>query len=473
MWLLQRYKVSLRRDDIELHAITIDHNYRPDSASEARQLSQVMRQWNVHHIIEKLQYDVDPKTIVNFEEVARTKRYEAMNSICNTLGISVVVLGHHSDDQVETFVQRLQGNSSLFGLACTRKISKIPLIADLNPTEQSTLLPVKLVRPLLQYEKSTILSTCALNGIPYVIDPTNSDTKLTRRNYLRNLFGTVLPQIMDGSSSHDENSATPPVGFRSTQYQSIVKSELVKSQQQCADFAQKFELKAYTLFKQLVSQGKYSESPAFGTLELKLPKECLNGDNKVVTSRFLYQRLYPYSTLNHYHWAYAKLERSLLPRLEKLAQNPRSRVARFCIMNLIFEVTNNINSTELELDVWRAPLTRKELENVSLEVSVSSCWSQWHLFDKRFWMRFKSSGNKPITITVGSYIHKAHFPLVNKNLKEGIGKIAAINRLDSLPVIFLGGEIVAFPTLNIANTNVETVWTLKENKYDYVDSIIM
>ncbi|KAI5968087.1 hypothetical protein CANMA_002589 [Candida margitis] len=473
VWLLSKYKSYMQDDTVELHAITIDHNYRPESTIEAEQISQVMQRWNVKHTIKKLNYNVDPKTIANFEEVARTKRYEAIRSICNTLGISIVVLGHHCDDQVETFVQRLQGNSSIFGLACTRQVSNIPLTEDLDPSQLSTFSPVRLVRPLLAFEKKTILSTCKLNGIPYVVDPTNNDTKLTRRNYLRNLFGRLLPQMMVDFGSQEGKSCSGVAEVASTcfPYKSITKDELAKSQQECARLAQQFESKAYRLYRQLLRQHKFSESPEFGSLQMKLPKKCLIGYNKIITSKFLYQRLYPYSTLNHYHWAYAKLERGLLPKLESFLLSSRSAVVRYSIMNLIFEVTNNDSASEVEISITRAPLTRTELKISSFEVAINQYWSQWYLYDKRFWLRFKSLEETDSVITIGPYLHKIHSSIVSKSLKAN--SVVNIDKtLDTLPAIFQNGRIVAFPTLHIADTAIKTEWALKSNKYDFVDLTI-
>lgn len=466
VWLLQKYKAYMPHNDLEIHAITIDHNYRSNSAIEAKRISQWMNQWNVNHIIHKLQYSVDPTTIANFEEVARTKRYEAIRSVCNTLGISTVVLGHHCDDQVETFVQRLQGNSSIFGLACTRRFSNIPLSRDLSPSEQTNLASVMLVRPLLGFEKKAILSTCQSNNIPYVVDPTNNDTKLTRRNYLRHLFGKALPQMLDSCYSQLNQGDGGVVNHPSVRYKSIAKDELVKSQQECADFAQKFELKAHRLHHQLVQQRWYLEFPAMGLLKLQLPKHCLDGYNKIITSKFLYQKLYPYSTLNHYHWAYAKLERGLLPKLEQVAKCSRSGVTKLSCMNLIFEVTNNAHASQMEIKIFRTPLTRKELKLCFLNVHVNEHWSQWHLFDKRFWLRF-STLHGEATCVVKPYFHKFDFPIVRKYLKEN-GSIIIDQRLDTLPALFQDGEIVAFPTLNIGIENIQCEWALKANKYDFI-----
>lgn len=473
VWLLQKYKTLMHYDDIELHAITIDHNYRVNSATEAKQISQIMKQWNVNHIIEKLQYDVDPKTIANFEEVARTKRYEAIGSICSTLDVSTVLLGHHCDDQVETFVQRLQGNSSIFGLACTRQVSNIPFSADLNPSDQPIFKQVKLVRPLLGYEKATILATCDLNDIPYVVDPTNSDTKLTRRNYLRNLFGNLLPQMMENFEPQRKQKpgGGVPNAIPFFQYKSIIKSELIKSQQQCAKLARDYELKAHRLYQLLSQQKKFSELPALGSLQLKLTKKSLSGYNKIITSRFLYQKLYSYSTLNHYHWAYAKLERTLLPKLELFSKTSSTEVMRFTIMNLIFEVSNNANSNELVIHISRAPLTRNELQDSPFEVLVNKDWTQWYLFDKRFWLRFRSLGRAARSITIGPYQHKIHSLMVCKTLKEN-GIVAINKKLDTLPAIFQDGKIVAFPTLNILDVPIHSEWALKANKYDFVDTIV-
>tara|TARA_B100000686_G_C16595721_1_gene865887 strand:- start:125 stop:1084 length:960 start_codon:yes stop_codon:yes gene_type:complete len=79
-------------------------------------------------------------------------------------------LGHHANDQVETFVIRLEAKSGLEGLVCMREFSRIL-------TESGSL---ELVRPLLRYEKNTLIEICKINKIKWIEDPSNSDLKYLR-----------------------------------------------------------------------------------------------------------------------------------------------------------------------------------------------------------------------------------------------------------------------------------------------------
>ncbi|KAI5956916.1 hypothetical protein KGF54_000535 [Candida jiufengensis] len=456
-WLFTKYKNSLSQSrDLNIHAITIDHDYRPESASEALSLTKCMNRWGINHIIKKIDYEVDdPKTITNFEEVARTKRYDLMNQICNELDIPVLFLGHHRDDQLETFVQRLQGNSSIFGLAGTRMTAIMPLARDLTPLELSKYKKVRLMRPLLGFDKGDILETCQENQIPVIIDPTNLDINLTKRNYLRNLFGEILPNKCNEFKVKNGNTTSFP-------YESIMKKELINTQQVCINLVDSLEEKAHNLYLWLVGANLFHEYPSFSRLLIELPKKCFEGSNKFITSRFLYQKLYPYSTLKHYHWAYTKLERQLIPKIDHWLRSNPTNAFKCTMMNLKFEVSTKNSS--IVMDINKTPLTRSELIKVERVVQITNGWSEWILFDKRFWLRFKLKKKNHTTIKIIPYFHKSHHSMIDKSLSE---QFEFDGRLNSLPVIINNDKIIALPTSNSHIDDIDCEWQLKYNKFDY------
>ncbi|KAI5963135.1 uncharacterized protein KGF55_002927 [Candida pseudojiufengensis] len=457
-WFLSEFKrTSVNLNQLNIHAITIDHNYRYGSDVEASSLTQHVEKWGVNHVIKKLEYNVqDPKTITNFEEIARIKRYEIMNTICNDLGAPALFLGHHQDDQLETFIQRLQGNSSIFGLAGTRSIATMPLTSDLNPSKLLSFQRVKILRPFLSFTKQEILRTCQTNQIPYVIDPTNSDINLTRRNYLRKVIGETLPdKLKEFESKHGSSELFP--------YKSIMKDEIIKTHQSCVNLVEDFERKAYLMHRSLSRSNKIHESPSFSKLLIELPKNYFAGTNKITVSRFLYQRLYPYSTLNHYHWAYAKLERQLVPKIANWLNMNRPTPLKCTMMNLKFNISTKPSSVYME--ITRAPLTRSEVLGLEQKLNIDENWSKWFLFDKRFWLRFRSKKKEKLSIVVIPYSHKLHCKMVGNSLKL---KYAIDSRMDALPIVMQDGKILSFPTLETSASEIDSEWSTKYNKFDYL-----
>jgi hypothetical protein len=66
---------------------------------------------------------------------AREARYQALLLACSEEGRSHLLLGHHADDQAETFLLRLLHASGVLGLACMPRVSEkragVPRLGDL------------------------------------------------------------------------------------------------------------------------------------------------------------------------------------------------------------------------------------------------------------------------------------------------------------------------------------------------------
>ncbi|MGY4490239.1 tRNA lysidine(34) synthetase TilS [Pseudomonas sp. TE3610] len=111
----------------------------------------------------------------SLEAAARDARYAAFEQ---ALGAGEVLLtGQHRDDQAETLLFRLLRGTGVRGLTG---------MAAQRPLGQGMLL-----RPLLQTGRDALETYAKANGLEWVEDPSNADTRFSR-NYLRN---DVLPVI--------------------------------------------------------------------------------------------------------------------------------------------------------------------------------------------------------------------------------------------------------------------------------------
>lgn len=109
------------------------------------------------------------------EEVGRKYRRFFLETVYSAYNAHSVALGHHADDQQETFFIRLLRGASLSGLAGMRPKAGI------------------YIRPLLCLSKETILTYLHANNINYLIDATNNSN-----NFLRNrLRNSVLPTLKE------------------------------------------------------------------------------------------------------------------------------------------------------------------------------------------------------------------------------------------------------------------------------------
>ncbi|MGH1457139.1 MAG: tRNA lysidine(34) synthetase TilS [Alphaproteobacteria bacterium] len=151
---------------VVIHAITVDHGLRAEAADEAQHVARSLSALPnvVHHI---LQWDHGGKPIARVQELARKARYDLMREFMAEHLIVHLFLGHHLDDQAETFLFRLAKGSGLDGLAC------MPFVQDMGAG-------FFLCRPMIEIPKSNMVGYCAEHGIEYVNDPSNNDEAYAR-----------------------------------------------------------------------------------------------------------------------------------------------------------------------------------------------------------------------------------------------------------------------------------------------------
>lgn len=165
------HMVSRQHKDV--HAITVDHALRSESADEAKQVGAWLKGFpNVTHIILKWEGD---KPDTGRMESARTARYALMADYCRAHDIKHLAVAHHRDDQAETFFMRLSHGSGLDGLAAMREF-------------QSYDDQVTLWRPLLETAGHDDLVTyCKDNFIHWIEDPSNVNDAYTRARLRKTL----------------------------------------------------------------------------------------------------------------------------------------------------------------------------------------------------------------------------------------------------------------------------------------------
>ena len=151
-------------------ALLIDHKLRVESYNECKRTQNYLNILNVNSKIIK----VSTKKIYkkNMHE-ARQNRYDKLIGFCKNQNILHLFLGHHFDDNLETFLIRKVAGSNFEGLA------SMPFSTIRNK--------VQIIRPLINYKKYQIIKFNMVNKIKFIIDPSNFNEKYTRvviRNFL-------------------------------------------------------------------------------------------------------------------------------------------------------------------------------------------------------------------------------------------------------------------------------------------------
>lgn len=160
----------------------IDHKIRKNSSSEAKSVKALLKPFNIQlNIIRNIK-----KIEKNIQSSAREIRYDLLSSFCKKRSTKFILTGHHSDDQVETFLIRLSRGSGVQGLSSMDQISKLK---D----------NIKLFRPLLDYKKKELNYIAKSVFKKSFKDPSNRDNK-----YLRTRIRILGKQLEKSGIHHDQ-----------------------------------------------------------------------------------------------------------------------------------------------------------------------------------------------------------------------------------------------------------------------------
>ena len=153
-------------------AATVDHGLRAESAEEAAMVARLCAGLGVPHTA--LPVALEPG---NLQSEARTARYAALGGWLKGEGLAALATAHHSDDQVETLLLRLNRASGVAGLAGVRARGAVP----------GSRLP--LLRPLLGFRRAELAEVVAAAGWQAVDDPSNRDDRFDRARIRKALAG--------------------------------------------------------------------------------------------------------------------------------------------------------------------------------------------------------------------------------------------------------------------------------------------
>jgi len=171
-------------------ALTLDHQLRPESRTEAESVSVWCRSLGIDHVI--LTWDT-LKPANRIQETARLARYQLLEKWCQDHGVLYLLTGHTLDDQEETFYMRLTKSASLKGLAgMSNKVVRPQVI---------------LLRPLGNFRKAELQDSMREHHHLWVEDPSNQNLKFLRpslRGKMPDLRQVINPPL-DILANHREH----------------------------------------------------------------------------------------------------------------------------------------------------------------------------------------------------------------------------------------------------------------------------
>lgn len=173
----------LRKHLFTVHVVHVNYHLRgAESDDDQRLVSDYCKVHGIPCTIFNFEaFPADEKQ-GNFQERARQFRYACFEEVASGLKHAKVVLAHHADDQIETFLMNLVRKSGFMGLA-----------AMLPDSE-------KVVRPLLHATKHDLYVYAVQEELKWREDASNADSKYAR-NRVRNEWIPLLEQEIPGIKS--------------------------------------------------------------------------------------------------------------------------------------------------------------------------------------------------------------------------------------------------------------------------------
>jgi tRNA(Ile)-lysidine synthase len=147
----------------DIRALTVDHQLRPESRDEIRQLAAWLAARAIRHEV-LVWAGEKPRT--GIQETARLARYRLLGDWCLANGCLHLLTGHHRDDQIETNLIRRRAHSGPDGLAGMSAIRELP--------------ECRLLRPLLGVARHRLMALLEAERQPFISDPSNLDLAFER-----------------------------------------------------------------------------------------------------------------------------------------------------------------------------------------------------------------------------------------------------------------------------------------------------
>jgi len=153
--------------ELRLHLVVahLDHGLRgTESDADAAFVEQLAARYRLPCNVQRVNVkEISKLRKLSLEEAGRNARYEWFDEVAKACSARAIALGHHADDQAETFLLRLFRGSGTTGLASMRLQAS-----------------ARYVRPLLLLTRAEILAYLERRGLAFRHDGSNDETVFLR-----------------------------------------------------------------------------------------------------------------------------------------------------------------------------------------------------------------------------------------------------------------------------------------------------
>ncbi len=235
---------------LKFTALIVDHKFRKESTKEAKWVQKYLEKNNIKAIILSPASLKTKQPIKVTEESLRDLRYSLIIDYCKKNKINTILTAHHLDDNIETFLMRLERGSGIDGL------SSIPQKNNINT--------IDFIRPLLSFTKDELKNFLIQNKIKWVEDPSNESDRFTRNKIRKALAKTSDYDLLRKRLSGVIENITRVSDYIKTQeekeFQHLCKiSEYGYTEINIAEFLKLHEEIAFRIIKKLLSSFSTSD----------------------------------------------------------------------------------------------------------------------------------------------------------------------------------------------------------------------
>jgi tRNA(Ile)-lysidine synthase len=172
MALLMALFAACRIQGRKLHAVHVDHGWRPESGNEACLLQKQLELLEIPCHVFRI--SSVRETGENLEDWSRRQRMMFFKQVVKEVGATGVFLAHQADDQIEITVKRFLEGASVTKLRGMRSIEQVDGLV--------------VMRPLLSFRREFLREWLHKQSISYFEDPTNQDVAFLRARMRHSLF---------------------------------------------------------------------------------------------------------------------------------------------------------------------------------------------------------------------------------------------------------------------------------------------
>lgn len=174
LYILNNLREVLKFNIVVAH---INHMIRAEAYEEEEFVKELCNNINIDFYSKRI--DVEKyanNNKIGIEEAGRKVRYVFFEEILEKTGSNKIAIAHNKNDKVETIIMHLLRGSGISGLQ------------GIEPIKDG-----KIIRPIIDIERTEIEEYCDKNGLEPRIDKSNFENKYTR-NKIRNI---VIPYIKE------------------------------------------------------------------------------------------------------------------------------------------------------------------------------------------------------------------------------------------------------------------------------------